>query len=213
MATAAKKDVVTEPATEVSTVDPVVSIEPYRPGDHNLERDWETFAQEGDAVLGHELLKEDQVDRLIKVPFVITRVRYHEGVPNQAMAYRPAFVSVEAVVAPGRVLQVAAERGRLVMSELSVNPLEHIVFNDSGAGILRQITQYLYERKIIGLPDPIVGKGPRGQCSWDLPPQEWTFGTDRGWNGIDIRLACPRGIQISKQYNDDFPDAETRYLG
>jgi len=88
-----------------------------------------------------------------------------------------------------------------------------IEVHDSGAGILRQITQYLYERKIIGLPDPIVGKGPRGQCSWDLPPQEWTFGTDRGWNGIDIRLACPRGIQISKQYNDDFPDAETRYLG
>lgn len=197
---AAKKD-------EVATVAEAPVIPRYDPSQYDLDSDWEKLAGESDEILGHALIKDDSLNRLENVPFIIHRVIYRPGANEQD------FVTCEAIIAPMKVLKELEGKGRIPsVNNLSVYPGEHVVFNDSGTGIRRQITRYLYLRGFIGLPEPIIEDGRSGESSFDKPHTEWTFGAEAALKGLNVRISCPRGIKPS-QYDIGFGDSETRYLG
>lgn len=181
-------------------------ITPYAPG----TEDWDTLTGSADEVLGHELISGEAADKLIGVPFVITRVQFREGVQRPKTPYRDDYVSCEAVVAPQDVLAQRAKRGRLDLDEISVDPGEHIIFNDGSTGIYRQIVQYLSTKGLIQLPEgPDVGG--KGESRFDLPRSQWIEGDEQ--DGFNIRLLCPRGLRYSEYTNDFNPDgSKTRYI-
>jgi hypothetical protein len=183
-------------------------LEAYVPG----AEDWDALTGSADEVVGHELISGEAADKLIGVPFVITRVIFREGVQRPKTPYRDDYVSCEAVVAPQEILVQRARRGRLDLDEISVDPGEHIIFNDGSTGIYRQIVQYLEAKGLIRLPDgPDVGG--KGESRFDLPRTQWDEGDEAATSGINIRLLCPRGLRYSEYTNEYNPDgSKTRYI-
>lgn len=183
-------------------------ITPYAPG----VEDWGTLISNADEVTGFELISGEAADKLIGVPFVITRAVFRDGVQRAGSPYRDDYVSCEAVVAPQEVLAQRARRGRLDLDEISVDPGEHIVFNDGSTGIYRQIVQYLEAKGMIVLPaGPDVGG--KGESRFDLPRSQWDEGDEQATSGFNIRLHCPRGLRYSEYTNDYNPDgSKTRYI-
>lgn len=182
-------------------------IAPYQPG----AVDWDTLTGQADEVLGHELLSGEAQDKLIGVPFVITKVIFREGVQRKGAPYRDDYVTCEAVVAPEDVFKNRADRGRLDLSAISVDPGEHIVFNDGSTGIYRQIVQYLHAKGCIKVPDG-PDAGGKGDSRFDLPRSEWDDGDEAGTHGIEIRLFAPRGLRYSTYSNEYTEDGKTRYI-
>lgn len=210
-----------EPSEVAKRAPEVSDVAAYNPSEYDLETDWETLVQEGDEALGHDLIKDSAIDKLAGVPFLIHRIYYRDGKQQKGSDYAGDFVTCEVVIAPARILKEKERKHRLLdiegnsitVDSLSVAPGEHVVFNDSSTGIKRQITQYLYEKNLIGLPDPIIATGPAGTCSFDLPRSKWSWGADQATAGINIRLHCPRGVRPSKYENEYTTDGSTRYLG
>jgi hypothetical protein len=185
-------------------------IQPYDPNRDS----WDDLESTADVVQGSDLIRGDAADKLLGVPFVITRAVFREGVQRPGMDYRDDYVSCEAVVAPQEVLKDRARRGRLDLDEISVDPGEHIVFNDGSTGIYRQMVQYLCLKGMITLPDPINAEGGKGESSFDLPRSQWATGAEAGTAGFNIRLKCPRGLRYSDYTNEYNPDgSRTRYIG
>jgi hypothetical protein len=183
-------------------------VSPYIPG----EESWESLVASADEVLGHELLSGEAADKLIGVPFIITRVVFRDGILRAGSQYRDDYVSCEAVVAPKEVLAERARKGRLDLDSISVDPGEHIVFNDGSTGIYRQIVQYLESKGLIKLPAGPEA-GAKGESRFDLPRSQWYEGDDKATEGIHVRLLCPRGLRYSEYVNDYSPDgAKTRYI-
>lgn len=196
----------------------MTEVEPYIPG----QESWESLKTSADEVLGHELIKDETADRLIGVPFIITRVVFREGVQRKGAKWRDDFVSCEAVVAPENILTDKAKRGKLInpatgervaVDELPVEPDEHIIFNDGSTGIYRQIMMYLSQKGLIILPDKLPEMGGKGESRYDLPRSEWAEGSQNGTNGIPVRLYAPRGLRYSEYQNDYTEDGKTRYIG
>lgn len=185
--------------------------------EHNpLLEEWNSLLAESDQAVGSELITEDALDKLMKVPFVIVSVTYRDGVKRMGMDYRDDYVSCEAIVAPEPVLVQKVRMGRLKLADISVEPSERILFNDGSTGIYREITRYLHEKGIIRLPEPIVETGGKGESSFDLPRSRWETGSEAATSGIAIRLHCPRGLRFSEyenEYTADGSRAKTRYIG
>src|SRR5215469_5891184 len=107
-----------------------VAIPEYNP----LTESWDDLVSGADEALGSELIKGEAADRLINVPFVITKAVYRDGYMRQGAKFKDDYVSCEAVVAPAELLQEKADRGRLLdadgnrvsLKQLSVDPGEHI---------------------------------------------------------------------------------------
>lgn len=173
--------------------------------------DWDTLTASADEALGHELISGEAADKLIGVPFVITRVSFREGTQRAGALYRDDYVSCEAVVAPKNVLAERARKGRMNLDDISVDPGEHIIFNDGSTGIYRQIVAYLAGKGFITLPDGPEAGG-KGETIYDLPRSQWDDGEDDATNGINIRLLCPRGLRYSEYSNDYTQDGKTRYI-
>ena len=182
-------------------------IAPYSPG----AEDWASLVGTADEVLGHELISGEAADKLIGVPFIITRVTFREGTQRAGAAWRDDYVSCEAVVAPESLLQERAHRGRLKLDDISVDPGEHIIFNDGSTGIYRQIVQYLEAKNLIRLPAG-ADAGGKGESRFDLPRSLWDDGDEAGTDGINIRLKCPRGLRYSEYSNEYTQDGKTRYI-
>lgn len=200
---------------EVTTAE-VPEIEPYNPGAES----WGDLVASADEVLGHDLLKGEAADKLMGVPFIITRVHFRDGTQRKGCVYRDDYVSCEAVVAPRDVLEAKARKGRIIgatgerltLDDLPVDPGEHIVFNDGSTGIYRQIVQYLAAKHIIVLPDNVPENGGKGDSRFDLPRSQWTRGAEIATDGINIRLYAPRGLRYSEYANDYTEDGKTRYI-
>jgi len=176
---------------------------------------WETLIADADEVLGHELISGEAADRLIGVPFLITRLIYRPGVMRHGAFTRDDYMSAEAVIAPLNVISERARKGRLDLDTMSVEPGEHIVINDGSTGIYRQGTQYLAVKGLIGLPDTMPEIGPKGESRYDLPRSEWLWGADQATAGISIRMLAPRGLRYSEydsEYTADGTLAKTRYI-
>lgn len=198
-------------------------VEPER-FDPNAPQAWSIALGEADEVLGFDLAKDEILDALEGVPFLITRLTFREA----GMLSRDAYVSCEAQIAPKAEL----ERRRVDLQKLPFDPGELVVFNDGSTGVYRQIVQYLAIKGFITLPHPVSvsGPGPRYsekdkkviyECSYDLPPELWTdvsggemrfTPNGKGEYVVNVRLFARRGIRISEYQNDWTQDGKTRYL-
>jgi hypothetical protein len=195
-------------ATNTPAVPAVQTPAPYNP----VKDDWNTAIAGADEVLGHDLARDELLDALEGVPFLITRVTFRKG------DYAAHYVSCECVIAPKDML----ERRRVNLATLPFDAGDHVVFNDGSTGIRRQIVAYLYGKGYIALPDPVVIEGKAGECSFDLSPGEWAdisagdmrFDTDgSAVYQADVRILAKRGIRISDGYSNEWTqDGKTRYL-
>jgi len=183
-------------------------IAPYAPG----AEDWDSLISSSDEVLGHDLLTGEAADKLVGVPFVITKATFHDGLQRKDVAYRDDYVSCEVVVAPEHIIAQRHSRGRLDVAEISVDPGEHIVFNDGSTGVYRQVVQYLEAKGLIRLPEG-PDAGGKGESKFDLPRSQWVDGDEEGTAGFNIRLFAPRGLRVSEYANDFTQDGKTRYIG
>jgi hypothetical protein len=197
---------------------------PTEPESYDPNQPWDVATRDADQVLGHDLAKDEILDALIGVPFLITRMTFH---PGEAGA-RAAYVSCEAQLAP----RPEMERRRVNLAMLPFDPGDLVVFNDGSTGIYRQCVAYLHAKGFIALPEPVVteGKGAiwdmtAGEmvyvCSYDLPPSEWeaTHAGDYRYDehgntvySVNVRCLAKRGIRVSEYENEWSKDGKTRYL-
>jgi hypothetical protein len=194
------------------------------PAPFDPNQSWEVNTRDADKVLGHDLAKEEILDALVGVPFLITRLTFREA---DTIA-RGSYVSCEAQLAP----KAEMERRRVDLTKLPFDPGELVVFNDGSTGVYRQMVAYLQAKGFITLPDPISanGDGPRWDdkqkkviyaCTYDLPPEEWSgvnagemryTPSGKGEYTVNVRILAKRGIRISEYENDWTKDGKTRYL-
>lgn len=181
------------------------------------QESWEEATAAADRMIGHDLAKDELLDALVGVPFLVTGLTFRRGY------LRPdgrqfAYVSAEVVIADAPTL---AKR-RVKVDDLPFEPGGTVVFNDGSTGIYRQFVAYLADKGAITLPDPIIAEGTHGESSLDLPPNGWaditagelTYEPD-GWANytVSLRLLAPRGLRLSEYTNDWAPNgAKTRYL-
>jgi len=153
-------------------------------------------------------------DALIGVPHIVIGVTYREGFPREGKA--GDYVSVEAVVADAKTLASNPIKHQLPVppDQLSVYPNECVVYNDSGTGVRRYLTELFHN---IGLVD--VGPAKGDASPYDKPFQLWKSGADLATTGIvadndgdAFRLPVMRGLRRS-DYEWEGQPATTYYLG
>jgi hypothetical protein len=199
------------------TVEPTEpqGIENYDPSFHS----WNDLVDTADEILGYRLIKDEDLDTLLGVPFVITRLVYRMGEAT-GNGHEGCYVSHECTIAPIDVL----ERRIKDLSKLAVEPDELVVFNDGSTGVYRQDTKYLATHGFIKLPEPVIVGGKSGESTFDLPPNKWEgVNEEKGTvkllsSGLyeytaNVRISCPRGLRLSAYTAEGFGDAKTRYLG
>lgn len=176
------------------------------------------------TVLGNTLVKDDGLERLTGVPFLVTSITYRPGITKDKRRFD--YVSAEVIVGSEHELEKAARRGQLsVTSREMVDPEERIVFNDGSTGVKRQLTELLSENGWIKLPEGSKGGG-LGESVFDSPRTEWVgVNPDVADLRIDpetgemadttfaVRLWCPRGLRVSTYKNEYTQEGKTRYLG
>lgn len=219
MGASAKPPAKAGPEWVVTNDDKAPELPTYQPGTA-----WEQEAAYADSVAGHDLAKDETLDALEGVPFMITRVTFRPGIRDRKDKLR-AYASCECVIAPESVLR----RRRVDMSTLPFDPEDQVIFNDGSTGIYRQVVAYLAARGFITIPTELPEAGEYGQSRYDVPPWEWETlsggeyrandepDADTGkfaeW-GKNIRLRAPRGLRISEYATDYNPNgSRTRYLG
>jgi hypothetical protein len=198
------------------------SLQPF--GEHDPGTAWDVALRDADQVTGHDLAKDEVLDALVGVPFLVTKMTFNAG----NVANRENFVSCEAQLAP----RAEMERRRVNLTTLPFDPGDLVVFNDGSTGIYRQCVAYLHARGFITLPDPVMpsGEGPGWDdkkkemiyvCSYDLPASKWTdirtgelryAPSGAAVYTINVRLLAKRGIRISEYQNDWTQDGKTRYF-
>jgi hypothetical protein len=197
-------------------------LQPFGEYDPNVA--WDIATRDVDQVTGHDLAKDEVLDCLVGVPFLVTKMTFNAGDAGK----RENYVSCAAQLAP----RAEMERRRVNVSMLPFDPGDLVVFNDGSTGIYRQCVAYLHQRGFITLPDPVMprGEGPRWNdkekvmvyvCSYDLPASQWTdfrsgevrwSPSGAGVFTINVRLLAKRGIRISEYQNDWTQDGKTRYF-
>lgn len=153
------------------------------------------------------------------VPHVIKRVVYRKGFPRGANS-EGDYVSVECVVADKEALQSApvwaqiAEAQNLTSpDQLTVFGGEPVIYNDSGTGIRRTLTE-LFEKYSLINPGP----SRADEVAADRPYQAWVSGADAaqdGFTGLGGKSAvylALRGLRKS-EYESPFGPATTWYFG
>jgi hypothetical protein len=197
--------------SDISTTPDVEEVPEYNPALH----DWNDLVSEGVAIQGATLLKEESLDGLVGVPFVITKIVFRKEVTGW-------YTSSEAVIAPDDEIRKLIKRGRLKEETMSVDPGETIVINDGSTGIYRQLVKYLHVMGyIVATTGDITENAPKGESTWDTGPDEWAenrtgYVTGSGEEAESVafhtRLVCGRGIRKSEYSNKFTKEATTRYL-
>lgn len=206
------------------------------PQPYTGQESWDELRAGSDEVLGYDLAKNELLDALVGVPFMVTQMSFRPGITRKTESgdKQFAFVSAECVIAPASELRLpkinaARETAKLprleTLADLPFGADEHVVFNDGSTGIYRQMVQYLNSKGYITLVkdgESVITNGRIGETSLDLPPGDWAdvhaghmqFDLDGfGLYSVHVRLFCPRGLRLSKYQNEYNPDgSQTRYI-
>jgi hypothetical protein len=184
---------------------------------YNPDRDFAKLAMEAQYhSRGFRLIEKSA---LIGVPHVIIGVTYRPGYPR-ADKEPGDYVSIEAVIATKEILNspqvvhmLRKEQG-ISPDDLEVWGNESVVYNDSGTGIRRSLTELFHE---IGVID--VGPPKSGENMYDRQYQVWANGEDRATTGIvadlngePFRYTAWYGLRKS-EYESPYGPATTYYLG
>lgn len=184
----------TQPDTAVAVPEPEESrLDLYATYDPDM--DFRKLALEATYFAkGFRLL--DDKSALEGVPFVVIGVTFREGFPREGKA--GDYVSIEAVVADKDTLATPPVRAQLP-DNMTVFPNEAIVFNDSGTGIRRTLTQLFHDTGLID-----VGGTAGDPYRFDRPYQQWKKGADQATTGIvanvhgePFRYLALRGLRRS----------------
>lgn len=172
-----------------------------------------------DVAEGYAL--EKQKENLVGLPFVVTRLTFREGIPQDKGKTRSNYVSAECMVANGAMLAEAVSRGRLAAEVAALyRPMETVVYNDGSTGIVRHFVSYCHSKGLITVP-PGEESGPAGTTRYDVIRDSWelsdackvsTDKNDRSVIAVPVKLFCPRGLRKS-DYASDYGDATTFYIG
>ena len=195
---------------------------------------WAELMQESATIPGYDLLTDADTDALVGIPMIVTKASFRKGVsrkgrPNYSKDNpNDAYVSLEILLAPtfdiAQINRARKANDLTEITDLSQLPFrqsDHVVINDGSTGIYRQVVAFLATADYIDLNEGEVSGG-KGETILDTVPNEWaeiragrSIFDDDGFltAEFDIRLACRRGIRLSKYDTEFNPDgATTRYL-
>jgi hypothetical protein len=179
-------------------------------GGYDPDLDFEKLAQEAQYYSrGFRLVKKEA---LLGIPHIIISAIWREGFERNG---RPGdYVSVEAVVGSTAVLDSGPARAMREHRELAVYGNEAVVYNDSGTGIRRALTDTFAREGMID----VGSQGGPGENVYDRPYQEWAAGADLATQGITtdrqgrpFRFAALRGLRVS-DYDYKGKPARTWYF-
>lgn len=184
---------------------------------YNPDRDFNALALEAHYhSKGFRLIDKSA---LIAVPHVVIGVTYRPGYPR-ADKSPGDYVSVEAVVATKEILNSPQVQHMLRHEGVDPNNMEvwaneSVVYNDSGTGIRRSLTELFHEMGVIDV-GPESGKD---ENRYDRQYQAWASGEDRATSGIvadlngePFRYTAWYGLRKS-DYESPYGPATTFYLG
>jgi hypothetical protein len=165
---------------------------------------------------GFRLVTKDDLEA---ITHIIVGVTYREGFPRDQK--KGDYISIEAVVADQATLDLPQCRkmreSRHLGSELTVFPNEPVVYNDSGTGARRTLTELF---AWMGLIDCGSLAGFTSLTPYDKPYQLWAAGADLATTGIiadnngeKFRYGVPRGLRRSDYTVEGVGDATTFYFG
>lgn len=198
---------------------PAGEVEPWSGGS------WETLTRDADQVFGADLEKGAQ---LVGVPLCIIRATFRPGIKNAKTEEIGWYVSLDAIIAPEDEIKRAIRRNRIPEEnrENIPDPGEHLVFNEGGTGVYRQIVEYLVAKGYVQINSDKPETGAYGESRYDVLPPEWAIREDLKSSSLriaddglrvvqfDIRLLCPRGLRESTYVNEYAKNgATTRYIG
>lgn len=192
------------------------------PENITYERTWETALYNPDMdfrklalearyhKLGFRLVEKED---LINVPHIILCATYREGFPRSGdKNILGDYVSLEAVVADPHTLDSNPVK-HLLPAELNVFPNEPVVYNDSGTGCRRDITELFHQIGVIDVGLPSEDENP-----YDRRYQDWARGGDIAADGIRadldgeaFRYIVGRGLRRS-DYDSPYGPATTFYF-
>jgi hypothetical protein len=156
------------------------------------------------------------------IPFVVLRVIYRPGFPRGDAKIEGDYVSVECVVADQEILddpviqQGIPTDARNPDGSLMVYGNEPVIFNDSGTGIRRKLTQIFESFSLI---NPGRSSVPEENV-YDRQFQLWESGADLAQDGFTAReslnhkaiVRALRGLKKS-EYDSPYGPAVTWYFG
>lgn len=180
---------------------------------------WSDLVADSHTVMGNDLAKDELLDALVGVPFLIHSLTFRRGINKPGIPWDSAVCAAEAVLADEQTMK----RRRVNMLDLPFEPNQTVIFNDGSTGIYRQLVAFLEAAGYIHISHDLPEAGGMGESRYDLPPSEWTEihageifinpATEFVEYRANIRLTCPRGLRLSEYQNDFNPTGgKTRYL-
>jgi hypothetical protein len=182
---------------------------------------WKTLTADAHEVFGADLEKGDQ---LTGVPMCLIMATFRRGdITSVKTGVKGFYVSLDTIIAPKADLDKAFRRGRITAENMdTLSPGEHLVFNEGGTGVYRQIVAYLEASGRIKITSDLPAEGVYGESRFDISPETWEVDESaefkRGDDGqlavaFSIRLLCPRGLRASDYENEYTKTGRTRYIG
>ena len=200
---------------EVAVTVPDITVpEPWQGGT------WDELTRDAHEVFGADLEKGAQ---LVGVPFCVVAVTFRPGLMNARTGELMFYASLDAIVAPDDIITRRLPRIPAENQEYARDMAgSHVVFNEGGTGVYRQIIAYLENQGRLTINSDLPREGRSGESRFDLSPREWHV-DDTAELKLDdagnptltfaVRLLCPRGLRSSEYENEYSKEATTRYFG
>lgn len=178
---------------------------------------WDELTRYAHEVFGADLEKGAT---LIGVPHCLIQATFRPGDFADKNGERGFYVSLDAIIAPQADLDRARRRKRMA-EDSDIEPGEHLVYNEGGTGVYRQIVAYLESQNRIKINSDLPRDGRYGESRFDISPRLWEVGDDAEFRispvgdptlGFSIRLLCPRGLRSSDYENEFTKQGVTRYI-
>jgi hypothetical protein len=203
--------------------DAIAVIEPYR------GEAWADLVGQSQTVFGADLEKGDV---LIGIPFVLVRTTFRPGdylhgkykdkmlIPGTGCGAAHPYVSMDVITGSQAEFDRALRRGRITDEQAAnIDPEEHLVINEAGTGVYREVLQYLEAIGFVTLPE-LPKSGPFGETRYDSHPSDWEVRNgevrfDSDGNQVvsfEARLYAPRGLRASDYENEYTKTGRTRYF-
>lgn len=181
---------------------------------------WDELTRDAHEVFGADLEKGAQ---LVGVPFCLVAVTFRPGLTNAKTGELMFYASLDAIVAPIEIIRRRLPRIPEENQEYALDMAgEHVVFNEGGTGVYRQVIAYLESQGRIKITSELPREGRSGESRFDLSPAGWEVDesaelklsdTGEPTLAFAVRLLCPRGLRSSDYENEYSKEATTRYFG
>jgi hypothetical protein len=180
--------------------------------------DWYTLTRDAHEVFGADL---EQGQYLIGVPMCLIQATFRRGDFADKNGDKGFYVSLDTIIAPDTELAKALRRKRIPDGAPAVEPGEHLVFNEGGTGVYRQIVAYLESQGRILIKSDLPAEGAYGESRFDITPADWDVDESADFRigedgqlslAFSIRLLCPRGLRTSEYENQYTKSGVTRYI-